>query len=640
MSLILSNLGMSFGDRVLFSGASMNLNPGERYGVVGANGAGKSTFLSILAGQMEPSEGTVSTAGTIKVGWLRQDQASYDEVPIIKVVMDGRERLKELEEEKSILLTKTDDASGLALAEVEYELGMIGAYSAESDAKALLAGLGIPSDRVELPLRTLSGGYRLRVLLARLLFSQPDVILLDEPTNHLDIHSIAWLENWLVSNSSTVVTVSHDRDFLEKTSTYILEVDREKVISWKGNYSDWLRQREMAMELHDKTVAAQEAKREKLEGFIKRFGAKASKATQAQSRVKQLEKLEEIELTGSMRKSPALDFPIVRPSGKIAMKVHNLSHSYGEVDVLKNLSFELDRGEKVALVGANGTGKSTLVRILASKLQPTSGEVEPGHAMYLAWCPQEHHEMLEDRDRVLPWLEENHPTRGNTALRSMLGRVLFRPDDMDRRVASLSGGEATRLILAHLMLSEHNVMLFDEPTNHLDMESVEALAEALKAYEGTVVLVSHNRWLVREVATRIVELKSDGLHEFLGGYDEFINQGHDDVLKRSVLSTQKKAQEETASKGNDWAQRKEQRNRLRKLQRQVEELEKKQESMETQLKEKEDLAADFSRFSTLNNQEQMELIQGTRKLKEELEQVSEQWAVASEELEALEESGA
>lgn len=532
--LIVNKLSMAFGARLLFDDVSFNLNEGSRYGLVGANGAGKSTFLALLSGTEEPSLGEVIRQNNATVSWLKQDQFTYEGDSIINAVIRGKPELFAAIVEKEALLEADvwNDETGMRLGELEETIMLYDGYTASDFASRLLMGLGIPEKSHHHPLKTLSGGYKLRVLLAQALFNEPDVLLLDEPTNHLDLGSIAWLENYLIEEfKGVLVFISHDQDFLQNLATHILDIDYGDIACYKASYQKFLKLKSEAEEQILFERKNLEQRIQKLQSFADRFRAKPSKARQVKSKEKMIDRIEIPEIKKSTRVAPALNFQQKRASGKDVLKVKDISKAYGDKKVLNSASFLLRRGEKVALIGPNGVGKSTLLKIITDHLLPDQGSLDWGHGVSFSYFAQDHHESLKGREKVYNWIEHQCPQMSTTALRATLGAVLFSQDDIEKSIATLSGGEAARLVLAKVMLEEANLLILDEPTNHMDIEAVNALIKALKVYPGTVLFVSHNRHFVERLATRIIALTPKGLKDNLGSYQDYLKQEGIDYLK-------------------------------------------------------------------------------------------------------------
>ncbi len=566
--LQINGLGKSFGPQVLFSNVTLQLNPGCRYGLVGANGAGKTTFLKILTGDESSSEGEFSLPKNVRVGVLRQDRFMNDAEPIIDLAMMGEQEvyaaLKEQEQ-----LSDQEQPDPERLAALQELITTRDGYSLRARASAVLVGLGIPSQRLAQPLATLSGGFKLRVLLAQVLIGQPEVLLLDEPTNHLDILSIRWLESFLRSYTGCAVIISHDHLFLDRVATHILDVDYATITAYSGAYQEFLRQKQITRDQKEAEIARQKKIVAEKQAFIDRFRAKATKARQAQSRVKQVEKIEVEELPESSRRSPRFRFEQVRPSGKDVLQVTELSKAYGEKRVLSNVNLQVRRGERVAVIGANGLGKSTLLKSLAGRLSVDAGAIEWGHEAKLGYFAQDHKELLTDpKQTPLNFVWDLVPKEGTSFVRGQLGRVLFSADEVDKSVTALSGGEAARLIFCQLMVEKPNVLLLDEPTNHLDLEAIEALADALLEYEGTLLFVSHDRWFVSKLATRIIEITPDGVTDYLGTYAEYLARSGEDHLDQDAVvlkAKSEKQKEKQAKQALPHAERKRLLNRLKAL---------------------------------------------------------------------------
>jgi len=534
------NLTKHFGAQSLFEGVNLQLNPGCRYGLVGANGSGKTTFLRILTGDEHDEGGSVGIPRNLSVGVLRQDQFMDDAARIIDVTMRGDTTVyAALAEQDRLSHELNPDAERLMQLNdiITYGDG----YSLEARAREMLVGLGISDDTVERPLGTLSGGYKLRVLLAQVLIGRPDALFLDEPTNHLDILSIHWLEGFLQSYKGCAVIISHDRHFLDAVANRILDVDYQTILEYTGNYTKFLDQKVATRERKEtENERAERAIAEK-KAFVERFRAKATKARQAQSRLKQIEKIEIPDLPKTSRVAPNFRFEQARPSGRDVLTVKELCKSYGEKRVLSNVGFEVRRGERVAIIGQNGIGKSTLLKIIADNLEHDAGSFEWGHQTSVGYFAQDHHELLASpRDTPLQFVWRACPAETTNYVRGHLGRMLFSGDEVDKPAAALSGGEAARVIFARLAVLKPNILVLDEPTNHLDLETIEALTGALRTREGTLLFVSHDRHFVSQLATRIIELRPDGMRDFQGSYDEYLErQGEDHLDKSAVLSRAK-----------------------------------------------------------------------------------------------------
>ncbi len=535
----ISKLGKSFGGRTLFEGVNLQLNAGSRYGLVGANGSGKTTFLRIVAGDEPASEGAVTIsgggAGAARVGVLRQDHFLDDAERILSVAMRGDAEVWALLEERSRIIDH-GEGDPTRLADIELGLAHLDGYTLEARATAVLVGLGIPAASHPLPLATLSGGFKLRVLLAQVLVGGPDALLLDEPTNHLDILSIRWLEKFLAGYRGVALVISHDQRFLDNVASHILDVDYATVTPYTGNYSAFVLEKAAQRGRKEDEIARAEKIIAEKRAFVERFGAKATKAKQAQSRLKQIERIEVEELAQSSRRTPLFRFTPARPSGREVLDVEAISKSYGDKRVLTDVSLKIRRGERVAVIGPNGLGKSTLLKIVMSALEPDSGSVRFGHEVRAGYFAQDHHELLRNASMIpLDYIWEGCPSEATAYVRGQLGRVLFSGEDVKKPIGSLSGGEAARLVFGRIIVEKPNLLVLDEPTNHLDMESIAALVEGLRAFEGTLLFVSHDRWFVSEVATRIFELTPDGPRDFPGTYREYLERCGDDHLDADAV---------------------------------------------------------------------------------------------------------
>ena len=478
--ITVQDLAMNFGPQVLFEDVSFQLDEGNIYGLVGANGSGKTTLLKIVSGLVSPEHGSVTIPSDCKLGLLDQDHFKYEEEEAVNVVIQGKKKLWDALLEKEMLTSKgkLSEKEGVRLGELEGIIADEEGYQAKEKAIELLQGLGVMTPNAQL--RTLSGGYKLRVLLAQCLFGEPDFLLLDEPTNHLDLASINWLEEHLQTQCKSALLISHDRHFLNRVCTRMLDVDYEEVRIYKGNYDKFLVAKALENKQKETEIARQEKRKAEMQEFVDRFKAKASKARQAGSKQKQIDKMEEIKIKRSSRVSPHFNFVPRRPSGKVAFTVEGVGKSYGENNVLKDLSFTLRRGACLAVIGPNGIGKSTLVKMLAGELDPDTGNIEPGHEIRIGYLPQDHKDMLPDGTTAYEWLYSFDTSQSIGRIRGLLGQVLLQGDDVHKRTETLSGGEAARAILASVMMKEPNLLLIDEPTNHMDIETIEALAGSIK----------------------------------------------------------------------------------------------------------------------------------------------------------------
>jgi ATPase subunit of ABC transporter with duplicated ATPase domains len=644
--ITVTGLAKAYGARTLFEDVSLQLNTGSRYGLVGANGSGKSTLVRILAGDEEPSQGSVRVNKGGRLGVLRQDRFLEDEAPILDLAMRGDSVVwSALCEQRRIAAEGHPDPG--RVADLEDRIAAHDGYTLEARASAVLEGLGIPVAAHRSPLSTLSGGFKLRVLLAEVLVSGADALLLDEPTNHLDILSIRWLEKFLAGYPGCALIISHDQRFLDNVSTHILDVDYRGVTLYTGNYSSFAREK---MEVRTRKEAENTRAQEEIarkRAWVERFGAKNTKATQAQSRLKQIEKIEVETLVESSRRAPALRFEQQRPSGRDVVSIEGLSKSYGEKRVLHDVSLVVRRGERVAIIGPNGLGKSTLLRIAASRLAADGGEVRWGHETHVGYFPQDHREVLEDpQSTALDTLWSIIPAETTTFVRGQLGRVLFSGDDVTKKIGMLSGGESARLIFALLTVKKPNVLILDEPTNHLDLESIQALVDALKAYPGTVLFVSHDRWFVSELGTRIIELSPGGLRDFPGTYPEYVARCGDDHLDADtvVLRARKTEQEQKATartgdsnggSSQSWEDKKRRRNLRAKLPAERDRVMREIETAETRKKAIDDLYCSPGFFERTESGAVQALEDEKVALAARIESLVVEWESLEQQIEAL-----
>jgi len=533
-----SNVSMRYGAKVLFDEVSTSFSPGKRYGLTGPNGAGKSTFMKLLTGELEPQKGSVVRPR--KLGVLSQDQFAFDQYRVIDTVIMGNKRLWAAMEERDQIYSKPEmtDADGMKLGELEGIVGEEDGYTAESDAAILLQGLDIPDELHERKMGELQGGQKVRVLLAQALFGHPPALLLDEPTNYLDLDSIHWLQKFLNEYEGVLIVISHDRHFLNRVCTHIADIDYETIITYTGSYDDMV----VAKTQIRSQIEGQNAQREKkiaqLNDFIARFAA-GTRSSQVQSRRKEVERLQVTELAKSNIQRPFLKFEQKRPSGKHILEIEGITKSYSNTPVIGSFTASIVRGEKIALLGRNGAGKTTMLNALLanspttpeSELRKVSGYNGPfisdgkviwGHEASVGYFAQDHRALIEPGTTVFEWLHQWNPSAVQEEIRGLLGQMLFPRDDAAKRTEILSGGEAARLIFCKLMLQKPNVLVLDEPTNHLDLESINALNIALQRYQGTVLLVTHDEDLIDEVATRIWHFEANTrITDFKGAYEEF-----------------------------------------------------------------------------------------------------------------------
>ena len=530
--IAVTDLAKAYGSQVLFAAVNVQLNPGCRYGLVGANGSGKSTILRIIAGDEEQSDGLVAVPKRLRLGVLSQDHFLFEDTPILDVTMMGhRELWQALAEKDRILEASTEHFDGDRYAEVEDLIVSLDGYSFEARSGEILEGLGIPSELHHNPLSTLSGGFKLRVLLAQVLAADPGCLLLDEPTNHLDILSIRWLEKFLAAYQGCAVVISHDHRFLDNVCTHILDIDYETVTLYPGNYTSFTTAKVEERNRKEGEIARQEKKIASHKAFADRFRAKATKARQAQSKLKQMDRIVIDTLPRSSRRYPVFQFRQHRPSGKEALKVEGVSKAFGDNQVLSDINLNVRRGDRLAIIGPNGIGKSTLLKIAVGELTADVGEAQWGHEVRTGYFAQDHRQAFANSDATVEsWLGAACSGETVGTVRSRLGKVLFSGDEVEKKVPSLSGGEAARLLFARIAVDEPNVLILDEPTNHLDLEAIEALVAGLEAFDGTLIFVSHDRWFVSKLATRVIEITEHGINNYPGTYDEYLASCGDDHL--------------------------------------------------------------------------------------------------------------
>lgn len=520
------HLTMRYGSRILFQDINLKLDRHKRYGLIGANGAGKTTFLKILSGQINEYEGEISVENGLKVGVLGQNQYAFESFTIMDAVLYGNKRLYDAIKEKEELYATgdfEDDATNNRLADLEVIcVEEDPTYEYDVNITKVLENVGIPATKHHDLMSSLDNADKFKVLLAQVLFPKPDVLFLDEPTNNLDIETISWLENELQRHEGTMVVISHDRHFLNSVVTHILDVDYQKIREFTGNYDDWYIAANVIAKQQELNNAKKEKEKEQLEAFVRRFSANASKAKQATSRQKQLEKLVIEDIKPSSRRDPSIVFKAKRTMGDEALNVIGINHSYGDKEVLKNINLKFDPDEKVALIGSNGVGKTTLLKIIMEEMKPTSGEVHWGATIENSYFPQNTTDIIEGDVTLYDWLRAFDPKREMGEIRNCLGRMLFSGEQQEKSVVSISGGEKHRMMLSKMMLEGGNFLVLDEPTNHLDLEAIVALGEALYEFKGNVICVSHDRELLDAFANRIIELHADGTYiDFKGSYEEF-----------------------------------------------------------------------------------------------------------------------
>ena len=539
-----SNITLRVGKKALFEDVNVKFTEGNCYGLIGANGAGKSTFLKILSGQLEPTKGEVIITPGERLSFLQQDHFKYDEYLVLDTVIMGNQRLYEIMKEKEALYAKEDftDEDGIKASELEGEFATMNGWEAESDAAALLNGLGIDTELHYKYLKDLTGSEKVKVLLAQALFGNPDILLLDEPTNHLDLDAIAWLEEFLINFDNTVIVVSHDRYFLNKICTQIADIDYGKIQLFAGNYDFWYESSQLIIRQMKEANRKKEEKIKELQDFISRFSANASKSKQATSRKRALEKIELDDIRPSSRKYPYIDFRPNRTIGNEALSVEGLSKTIDGVKVLDNLSFTINREDKVAFVGGNELAKTTLFKILMGEMEPDEGTYKWGVTTSQAYFPKDSTREFDNDDTIVEWLTQYSEEKDVTYVRGFLGRMLFAGDDGVKKVKVLSGGEKVRCLLSKMMISGANVLVLDEPTDHLDMESITALNNGLIKFPGVLLFASRDHQVVQTTANRIMEIVPGGkLIDKITTYDEYLES--DEMARKRQTYTMDNSEE-------------------------------------------------------------------------------------------------
>ena len=537
-----NNVTLRIGKRALFEDVNIKFTEGNCYGLIGANGAGKSTFLKILSGVIEPSKGDIAITPGQRLSVLEQDHYKYDDYQVLDTVILGNKRLYEIMKEKDAIYAKEDftDEDGVRASELEGEFADLNGWEAESDAATLLNGLGLETDLHYAYMRELDGGQKVKVLLAKALFGNPDILLLDEPTNHLDLDAIAWLEEFLINFNNTVIVVSHDRYFLNKVCTHIADIDYAKIQLYSGNYDFWYESSQLMIKQMKEANKKKEEKIKELQEFIQRFSANASKSKQATSRKRALEKIQLDEIRPSSRKYPYIDFKPNRDIGNEVLHVEGISKTIDGVKLLDNISFTLGHDDKVAFVGPNVNATTALFKILAGEMEPDEGSYKWGVTTTQTYFPKDNTAEFTSEDSIVDWLMQYSPEKDVTFVRGFLGRMLFSGDDGLKKVNVLSGGERVRCMLSKMMMSGANTMLMDEPTNHLDMESITALNNSLIKYPGVLLFTSQDHQFVQTVANRIMELTPGGLIDKQCTYDEYL-ENDEMARKRQILNMEAEA---------------------------------------------------------------------------------------------------
>ena len=532
-----SNVSLRFGKKALFEDVNIKFTPGNCYGLIGANGAGKSTFLKILTGELEPTSGEVIITPGERLSFLKQDHFQYDEYTVLDTVIMGNQRLYEIMKEKDAIYAKPDfsDEDGIRASELEGEFAEMNGWEAESDAATLLNGLGVDTEYHYSTMKDLNGNLKVKVLLAQALFGNPDILLLDEPTNHLDLDAIGWLEEFLINFDNTVIVVSHDRYFLNKVCTQIADIDYAKIQLYAGNYDFWYESSQLIVKQMQEANRKKEEKIKELQDFIQRFSANASKSKQATSRKRALEKIELDDIKPSSRKYPYIDFRPAREIGNEVLTVEHLSKTIDGVKVLDDISFVVGHEDKIAFVGSNGLAKTTLFQILAGEMEPDEGSYKWGITTSQSYFPKDNTKDFDCDDIIVDWLTQYSEIKDPTYVRGFLGRMLFAGEDGVKKVRVLSGGEKVRVMLSKLMISGANVLIIDEPTDHLDMESITALNNGLIKFPGVLLFSSRDHQVVQTTANRIIEIVNGKLIDKVTTYDEYLE--NDEMARKRTVYT-------------------------------------------------------------------------------------------------------
>ncbi|OWO84422.1 ABC-F family ATPase [Photorhabdus luminescens] len=520
-----NNITMQFGSKPLFENISVKFGNGNRYGLIGANGSGKSTFMKILGGDLTPTAGNVSIDSNERIGKLRQDQFAFEEYTVLDTVIMGHTELWQVKQERDRIyaMAEMSEEDGYRVADLEVAYGEMDGYSAEARAGELLLGVGIPVEQHYGLMSEVAPGWKLRVLLAQALFSNPDILLLDEPTNNLDIDTIRWLEQILNERNSTMIIISHDRHFLNTVCTHMADLDYGELRLFPGNYDEYMVAATQARERLLADNAKKKAQIAELQSFVSRFSANASKSKQATSRARQIDKIQLEEVKASSRQNPYIRFEQDKKLFRNALELDGLTKGYDNGPLFKNLNLLLEVGEKIAVIGANGIGKTTFLKTLVGEIEPNSGTVKWSENSSIGYYAQDHAHDFDCDLTVFDWMSQwKREGDDEQAVRSVLGRLLFSQDDIKKKVKVLSGGEKGRMLFGKLMMQQPNILIMDEPTNHLDMESIESLNLALELYKGTLIFVSHDREFVSSLASRVMEIKSDKVIDFKGTYDEYL----------------------------------------------------------------------------------------------------------------------
>jgi len=638
----INNLDFHFGSRTLYEDANLHIKPKDKIGLIGLNGTGKSTLLRVLVGEYKPDRGTIQMSRETSLGFLNQDLLSYDtHESILSVAMQAFEEALELQKKIDEVLAEfeTDYRDELVdkLARLQEQFEALDGYNMQTKAEEILEGLGFTTEELQRPLKTFSGGWRMRVMLAKILLQEPSLLLLDEPTNHLDLPSIKWLETYLADYEGAVVIVSHDREFLDKTTNMTVEVAQQKLNVYAGNYSFYLEEKALRNEIQKGAFENQQAQIRQAERFIERFKAKASKAKQAQSRVKALDKLDRIEDVAADAPKVNFKFQFKTEPGRHILRLEHMSKRYDDKVIFQNTNVNLERGDKIALIGANGKGKSTLMRIIAGS-EPVDGKHQLGHNVIMAFYAQHQLESLNVENEILQELTEAGSQRNEMELRTILGSFLFTGDQVFKKIKVLSGGEKSRVALAKTLISEANFLLLDEPTNHLDMQSVNILIQALEQYEGTFVVISHDRYFVENVANKIWYIEDYQLKQYPGTYHEYEywqEQREKEARKNGVKIEKPAPKTEVVEKPKTTGvEQNSLQSDLKKLNQQLKQVEQEVQKLEREIANYETQLGDPKLYKDKNSMQ--ETTQKFDKAKKALQQQNSTWENLMESIDQLE----
>ena len=636
--LSITNLSFYFGSRAIYEDLSFHIKPKDRIGLIGANGKGKSTLLKLIAGNHTPDKGDISKAKDCSIGFLNQDLLSYEtHESTLTVAMQAFEVENELMNGINSLLKKleTDYSDDLIdkLTKKQEQFAALDGYSLQSKAESILEGLGFSTADLSKPLQTFSGGWRMRVMLAKILLANPALLLLDEPTNHLDLPSIEWMESYLKNYEGAYIVVSHDQEFLNRTVTTIAEVSQSNIAIYKGNYDFYITERELRHEIQHNAFINQQKKIKDTEKFINRFKAKASKARQVQSKIKNLDKVEKIEDVVEENATISFKFNFNKPSGKIISEIKNVSKSYGDNVILKNASGIISRGDKIVLIGANGKGKSTLMRLIAGAEGQQEGTVVEGHNVIKAFYAQHQLESLTPDAEILEELKQSGAEKTELELRAILGCFLFSDDDVFKKIKVLSGGEKSRVALAKTLISEANFLLLDEPTNHLDIQSVNMLIQALDSYEGSFIAISHNRYFISNIANKIWFIEDHEIKEYPGTYTEYLDW-QEKRKAQQITETPKKSIVEKKKKELTFSEEDELKKELKKKNNQLQKVE---DEIHLNTQKKQQIEEEMSKESVYTNVDLLqEKTTAFEKVNQSLETLNTEWESIALEIEELE----